>query len=139
VYTCDNSGSLDREMPLLIPHPCITHPKTQRPLAREDVYYVGQTIAFVVAVDRYIAEDAVALIAVDIEPSPVEVSLEEAASDDAPLVHDDVPNNIAAHLVQTCGDADAAFSQADHITRIKVRVDRCTAAPMECLATAARW
>ena len=31
VYTCDNIGDLDVELPLLIPHPDLTHPKTQRP------------------------------------------------------------------------------------------------------------
>jgi CO/xanthine dehydrogenase Mo-binding subunit len=46
---------------------------------------------------------------------------------------------VAAHLVQNSGDAAAAFATADHITSIKVRVERSTAAPMECLATAARW
>lgn len=139
VYTCDNIGSLDREMPLLIPHPCITHGRTQRPLAREDVYYVGQAIAFVVAVDRYIAEDAVTRISVDIETLPVEVDLERAAAEGAPAVHPDVPGNVAAQLTQRCGDPDAAFARADHRTKIKVQVDRSTGAPMECLATAARW
>ncbi|MDD9993862.1 MAG: xanthine dehydrogenase family protein molybdopterin-binding subunit, partial [Rhodospirillales bacterium] len=62
VYTCDNIGALDAPLPLLIPAPDLTHPKTQRPLARDDVFYVGQCIAMVVAVDRYVAEDAVRLI-----------------------------------------------------------------------------
>ena len=42
VYTCENIADLDIEMPLLIPHPSMKHPHTQRPLARGDVYYVGQ-------------------------------------------------------------------------------------------------
>ena len=59
VYTCDTIGALDAPLPLLIPNPDLTHPKTQHPLARDDVFYVGQCIAMVVAVDRYVAEDAV--------------------------------------------------------------------------------
>jgi aerobic carbon-monoxide dehydrogenase large subunit len=139
VYTCDDIGALDVAMPLLIPHPSMTNPKTQRPLARGDVFYVGQTIAMVVAVDRYTAEDAAALIEVDFEPLPIEMDLEQALRDRAPRVHADVPNNLAAYLVQTSGDPDAAFARAEHITRIKVQVDRSTAAPMECRAVAARW
>jgi len=139
VYTCDNIGSLDTPMPLLIPHPSMKNPKTQRPLARGDVYYVGQTIAMVVAVDRYVAEDAAALIEVEFEPLAVEMDMAEALKDGAPLVHPDVPNNLAAHFVQTSGDPDAAFARAEHITRIRVQVDRSTAAPMECRAVAARW
>jgi carbon-monoxide dehydrogenase large subunit len=139
IYTCDDIGPLDTPMPLLIPHPSMKNPKTQRPLARGDVYYVGQTIAMVVAVDRYIAEDAAALIEVEFEPLPVEMDLEKALQDDAPLVHPDVPNNLAAHFVQVSGDPDSAFARAEHITRIQIQVDRSTAAPMECRAVAARW
>jgi carbon-monoxide dehydrogenase large subunit len=139
VYTCDDIGPLDTPMPLLIPHPSMKNPKTQRPLARGDVHYVGQTIAMVVAVDRYTAEDAAALIDVEFEPLPVEMDLEKALQDGAPLVHPDVPNNLAAHFVQVSGDPDSAFARAEHITRIQIQVDRSTAAPMECRAVAARW
>ena len=89
VYTCENIGDLDREMPLLIPHPSMKDARTQRPLARGDVYYVGQTVAMVVAVDRYIAEDAAALVEVDYDPLDVEMDLEKAVRDGAPLVHAD--------------------------------------------------
>ena len=139
VYTCDNIGDLDVELPLLIPHPDLTHPKTQRPLARDDVYYVGQCIAMVIAVDRYIAEDAVRLINIDYEALPVEMDIEKAGKPGAPLVHPDVPNNVAGNFLVETGDADDAFAKAEHITKLKVRVDRSTAAPMECRAMAARW
>lgn len=139
VYTHADLGPLDVLMPLLIPHPCITHGRTQYPLAHDEVFYGGQAVAFVVADDRYTAEDAAALVDVRYEPLPVEIDIERAAEDGAPLVHGDVPNNIAAAFVQRCGDADTAFAKADHITSIRVQVDRSTAAPMECLATAARW
>src|SRR5216683_2970168 len=138
IYTCDDIGALDVEMPLLIPHPSMTNPRTQRPLARGDVHYVGQTVAMVVAVDRYTAEDAAALIEVDYAPLPVEMDMVKALRDDAPLVHASVPNNLAAHFVQTSGDPDGAFASAEHVTKITVQVDRSTAAPMECRAVAAR-
>ena len=139
VYTCDNIGDLDLEMPLLIPHPSMKHPQTQRPLARGDVYYVGQCVAMVVAVDRYVAEDAAALIEVDYDPLDVEMDLEKAVRDGAPLVHADAPNNLAAHFVQVSGNPDDAFAKAEHITKIRVQIDRSTAAPMECRAIAASW
>ena len=139
VYTCDDIGTLDMAMPLLIPHPSMKNPKTQRPLARGEVYYVGQTIAFVVAVDRYTAEDAAALIHVEYEALPVEMDLKAALEGGAPRVHSDVPNNLAAHFIQVSGEPDAAFARAEHVTRIEVQVDRSTAAPMECRAVAARW
>ena len=140
VYTAETIGALDVELPMLIPHPCIASGgKTQRPLARGDVFYAGQCIAMVVAVDRYAAEDACATIEVEYEPLPVELDLEKAIADAAPLVHDDIPNNIAAHFVQESGDAAAAFAAAEHTTKVRVRLERSTAAPMECRAVAARW
>ena len=140
VYTADTIGDLDVELPLLIPHPCIVAGgKTQRPLARDDVFYAGQCIAMVVAVDRYTAEDACAAIDVEYEPLPVELDLEKAIADGAPLVHDDIANNIAAHFIQGSGDADAAFAAAEHITTVRVSAERSSAAPMECRAVAARW
>jgi carbon-monoxide dehydrogenase large subunit len=139
VYTCENIGDLDLDMPLLIPHPSMKHPHTQRPLARGDVYYVGQCVAMVVAVDRYVAEDAAALIEVDYEPLDVEMDLEKAVRDGAPLVHADAINNLAAHFVQVSGNPDDAFAKAEHITKIRVQIDRSTAAPMECRAIAASW
>ena len=139
VYTCDSIGALDAPLPLLIPNPDLTHPRTQRPLARDDVFYAGQCIAMVVAVDRYVAEDAVRLVDVDYDPLPVEMDLEKAVEDDAPTVHPDVPNNVAGKFRVETGDPDAAFAEAEHITRIRIRLERSTAAPMECRAIAARW
>lgn len=139
VYTCDDIGHLDMDLPLLIPHPSMKNARTQRPLARDDVYYVGQTVAMIVAVDRYVAEDAALLVDVDYEPLEVELDLEKAIADGAPLVHPTHPNNIAADFTQVCGNPDAAFPQAEHVTRIKVQVDRSTAASMECRTVAARY
>ncbi len=139
VYTADDIGALDREMPLLIPHPSMTDARTQRPLAKGDVYYVGQTVAMVVAVDRYTAEDAALLVDIDYEPLDVEIELEKAVLDGAPLVHATHPNNIAAHFVQVSGDPDNAVKGAEHVTKIRVQVDRSTAAPMECRAVAAAF
>src|SRR4029453_1952223 len=85
VYTSDDIGALDVEMPLLIPHPSMTNPQTQRPLARDDVHYVGQTVAMVVAVDRYTAEDAAGMIEVEYAPLPLEMILGKALLGDAPL------------------------------------------------------
>ncbi|ODN71119.1 molybdopterin cofactor-binding domain-containing protein [Methylobrevis pamukkalensis] len=93
----------------------------------------------VVAVDRYTAEDACSLVEVDYDPLPVELELEDAVRDDAPLVHATHPGNIAAHFVQVSGDPEAAFAAAEHVTTIRVRVDRSTAAPMECRAVAASF
>jgi CO/xanthine dehydrogenase Mo-binding subunit len=126
-------------LPLLIPHPALTEPRTQRALAVDEVRYVGEAVAFVVATNRYVAEDALELIEVDYEPLPVVSVLDEATSEDGPLVHADVARNIAATLVQTVGDVDAAFAQAAHSIKGRYRMDRGAANPMETRGIVAEW
>ena len=50
------------QIPMLVPNPAITMPRTQLALARDEVCYVGQTIAVVIAESRYLAEDAAAAV-----------------------------------------------------------------------------
>ncbi len=54
----------------------------------------------VIAESRYIAEDALADIVVDMEPLPAVVDLEKAFEPGTPLVHDDLPSNLAANVKQ---------------------------------------
>ena len=57
--------------------------------------YVGEEVVAVAAIDPDIAEEAIDLIEVDWEPLSGVFDAEEAMKDDAPLVHDDKPKNIA--------------------------------------------
>ncbi len=139
VLTADDLGPAGGPLPLLIPHPALTAPRTQRALAGDEVRYVGEAVAFVVATNRYVAEDALELIDIEYEPLPVVASLDGATSEDAPLVHADVPRNIAAHLVQTVGDPDSAFAQAAYVVKDRLRMDRGAAHPMETRGIVAEW
>src|SRR5258706_143294 len=139
VLTAADLGDVLEPSPLLVPHHALTQPRTQLPLALEEVRYVGEAVAFVVADSRYVAEDALDLIEVEYEPLPVVHSLEVAEALDAPLVHADVPGNVAAHLVQTVGDPDAVFEDAPHVIRETIVMDRGAAMPMECRGVLARW
>ena len=79
VYTYDDlSDAMADPLPLLIPHPTLTHGRTQYALAKDEVNYVGEAVAMVVAVDRYVAEDAAGRIAVTYDPLPAVVGLEAA-------------------------------------------------------------
>jgi len=139
VLTASDLGLVLEPSPLLVPHDALTQPRTQLPLALNEVRYVGEAIAFVVADDRYIAEDALDLIDVEFEPLPVIHNMEIAVAEDAPLVHQDVPDNVAAHLIQTVGDPDAVFTNAPHVIRETLLMDRGAAMPMECRGVLARW
>ncbi|HLG61887.1 MAG TPA: aerobic carbon-monoxide dehydrogenase large subunit [Ktedonosporobacter sp.] len=139
VLTAEDLGDVLEPSPLLIPHQALTHPRTQLPLALKDVRYVGEAVAFVVAESRYIAEDALELIDVEYEPLPVAHSLEAASASEAALVHDDVPGNVAAQLVQTVGEPDEVIANAPHVVRETLRMERGAAMPMECRGIVARW
>lgn len=141
VLTYNDLDIAGQPLPLLIPHPSLTHPHTQYALAKDIVRYVGETVAMVIASDRYVAEDALEFIEVEYEPLPVmsPANLQEAVDPDAPLVHDDTPHNIAARLVQQVGDVDAAFACATHVFQRHVRIDRSAAQPMETRGVVARF
>ncbi|MCK9906161.1 hypothetical protein MXD63_40000, partial [Frankia sp. Cpl3] len=88
-------------LPLLFPHPNLV-PVAQRPL-NSVVHHVGEPVAMVIAVNRYIAEDALDLIQVDYEPLPSVAHLDHAIQSDAPLAHDHLQSNVAAHFQQKVG------------------------------------
>ena len=79
VWTWEDLGDLWRPSPMVVPHDALTHPRTQYPLARDKVNYVGEAVALVVALDRYIAEDACDLIEIEYESMPAVTELEESA------------------------------------------------------------
>ena len=139
VYTYDDlEGPMAEPLPLLIPHPTLTHGRTQYALAKDEVNYVGEAIAFVVAVDRYVAEDAVSRIHVDYEFLEPVVGIEAARAGDR-LVHDDVPGNVAAHMEQSVGNAEQAIADAPHRLSLDLEVERSASMPLEGRGTVARW
>ena len=143
VYTAQDLGDYWQPGPLLVPPPpvkdIVFNQRTQVPLARDKVRYAGEPVAMVIAESRYIAEDAAELVFVEYEPLPVVVDLEQAADDDAPLVHDDIGSNLSAHVIQKKGDYEAAKAQADLILKRRLYYDHGAAAAMENRGIVAEW
>ena len=85
VYTAEDLGDYWAPGPLLVPPPPIAditfNQRTQVPLAKDKIRHVGEPLAVVLAQSRYLAEDALADIAVDLEPLPAVVDLENALTD----------------------------------------------------------
>jgi carbon-monoxide dehydrogenase large subunit len=102
-------------MPMLVPNPAISAALTQHCLAREEVCYVGQTVAVVIADSRHIAEDAAAVVEVDYDALEVVSDCREALKDGAPRAHLALDTNIASKFRMGYGDADAAFASAVHV------------------------
>ena len=139
VYTWDDlPGRLADPLPLLIPHPDLTQPRTQYALARGEVNHVGEAVAMVVAVDRYVAEDAADRVVVDYEPLPAVVGI-DAARAGADLVHADVPGNVAAVTTQELGDARAALAAAPRVLELDLTIERSLSSPLEGRGVHARW
>ncbi|MGI8415449.1 MAG: molybdopterin cofactor-binding domain-containing protein, partial [Nakamurella sp.] len=139
IYTYEDlEGAAAQPLPVLIPHPALHAARTGYPLAKDVVRHVGEPIVMVVATDRYIAEDAAARIRVDYEFLPAVVGIDPSRAATA-LVHDDVPDNVAAHLVQQRGDARAAIVAAPHTMEFDLTIERSCSMPLEGKAVHATW
>jgi carbon-monoxide dehydrogenase large subunit len=143
VYTAEDLGDYWQSGPLLVQPPPIEdltfNQRTLVPLAKDKVKLVGEPIVMVVAESRYIAEDAVADIWVDIEPLDAVIDLEQALSEEAPLIHEDLPSNLAAHVIQKKGDYESSVEKADLVVKRRLVYDRGTAAAMENRGIVAHW
>ena len=133
VFTAaDMPGRLATDpIPTPVPNPAITAMRTQLALARDEVCYVGETIAFVVADSRQLAEDAAAAVAVDYEPLAATSDCRDALRDGAPRTHSDLATNIAAVVPMRYGDPDAAFASAAHVFAEEIFQHRGAAMTLE--------
>jgi len=103
-------------------------------LAQGKVRHVGDPIAAVVADSLEQARDAAEAIDVDIEELPAVLDMKAAAEEGAPLVHDDLKNNICYDW--QLGEADddkvnEVFANAAHVTTLELVNNRLVANPME--------
>ena len=86
-------------------------------LADGEVSYVGEPVALVLAIDRYVAEDAAARVEVDYEVLASAADCRKAVLADAPSVRREVSSNVISSYRLGYGDVDAAFRDAAHIFR----------------------
>ncbi|MBM6402853.1 xanthine dehydrogenase family protein [Phycicoccus sp. CSK15P-2] len=139
VYTWEDlPGRVAEPLPVLIPHPALTHARTGYCLAKDEVNHVGEAVVMVVARDRYVAEDACGRITVRYETLPAVVGLDLARRGER-LVHDDVPGNVAANLRQEVGDVDAAMAAAPNTLTLDLAIERSASMPLEGKGVHARW
>ena len=109
------------------------------PLARGRVRYVGEWVAAVVADSRYLAEDAVELVAIDYAPLPFVIDPEDAMAEDAPVVHPEHGSNTLFRKTWTWGDVEGDFAGAAHRIAFRARWSRCSTVPIETFGVIARW
>ena len=108
-------------------------------MARDRVRYVGEPVAMVVAVDRYVAEDAVDLIRVEYETMPAVVDPMAALAPGAEVLHPSLGGNLISERSFRYGDPELAFSEATHRVSISVVYPRNSCTPMECYGVVAEY
>ena len=107
------------------------------PMAVDEVRYVGEAVAVVVARDRYAAADAVAHVDVDYDPLPPVLDIRTALDEGSPKVHE--AGNKSYEWVFANGDTDAAFRDAPVVLERKYRQQRLIPCAMEPRSVVAQW
>ncbi|RTL52164.1 MAG: carbon-monoxide dehydrogenase large subunit [Bradyrhizobiaceae bacterium] len=123
----------------------------QAVLADGKVHFQNQEIAFVVAENRYITDDAIQLVEVEYEALPVLVDPFKSMGPDAPILREDIadkktgahgprkhPNHIFEWTVGDKNATDEAFAKAEVTTKDLITYHRTHPSPLEtcqCLAS----
>jgi carbon-monoxide dehydrogenase large subunit len=130
-FTATDLGSQEIGLPCAWPVTRDMKQPAHPPLAVDEVRYVGDAVAVVVARDRYAAADALEAIDVDYEPLPAVVDMEEALKDKA-LVHSDIGTNKCFTWPFAGGDDyDAVAKQAEVVVRRRFIQQRLIPTAME--------
>jgi aerobic carbon-monoxide dehydrogenase large subunit len=112
----------------------------QQPLlAHDKVRHVGEAVAVIVARDRYAAEDAAQLVALDLDPLPAVLDPEAALSSGAVIVHDRFGTNLIGGFTIAKGDAARAMARAPRRLKRRFHHHRYAAMPMECRGVVAQY
>jgi carbon-monoxide dehydrogenase large subunit len=130
VYTGADMAAMTNPVNLLPPMPGLVGP-TFPVLAVDTVRLVGDPVALVIATDRYLAEDAGAMVDIDYDVLDPVVSCDDAFAEGAPQLFEDVPGNLIFTDEATFGDIDEAFAQADRIVTDVLDQHRWSCVPME--------
>jgi len=102
-------------------------------LVLDKVKHAGDGVAMVVAETKEIAADAAEAINVKYEVLKAVTNPKEALAPDAPLVHDEFPDNIAFdwQIGNDKAEVDAAMASAHHITKLDFTNNRVVPNAME--------
>jgi CO/xanthine dehydrogenase Mo-binding subunit len=116
------------------PAPKELQPYRQPALAQSRVRYVGEPVAAVFAEHAYIAEDAAALVGIEIEELPALL-----AATDEPGEFADGLSTEPVTLRTGYGDLDGAFATAAHSLELELSIGRHSGVPLETRGALARY
>jgi aerobic carbon-monoxide dehydrogenase large subunit len=107
LLTCDR-------IPLALPASAIKFDVDPVCLAHDELCYVGEPIAIVLADSRRIAEDAVGLIEIETDELPPVIDPRDGLAANAPRARLDCPGNLVAEHKIEYGQVDGNFTNAAH-------------------------
>jgi carbon-monoxide dehydrogenase large subunit len=135
-----NYGQLTSRMPLKSRDGSPMRAPGHVGLASGKVRFVGDPIVCVVADSALAAQDAAEAVRLELDPLPAVVDARTAIAAAAPLLYEEVPDNVA--LDYHSGDAAAvaaAFAEAAHVTRLDIVSNRVIVNAMEPRAALADY
>ena len=132
VFTGEDMDDLLAPLPMAWAPPGVEVKTPERwPLARGHVAHVGDAVAMVVGVDKYVVADAANEVHVEYEPLPVVVDVESALKDEV-LVHESLGTNKAHHWTMGGGgDIEEALAGSDVVVEQRIVNHRTAGAAME--------
>ncbi len=125
--------------------PCGSNPTgsmvqpTRPVLATGKVRHMGEPVAVVLAADRYLARDAADAVIVSYDLLPPVIGVEASMAEGAPVIHDEVPDNIGLVLTHKTDGFDDAFAKADVVVEHTLRSQRLIHVPIEPRGVVADW
>jgi len=111
----------------------------ERLLAKEKVRYIGDEVAAVAGVDEDTVKEALKRIVVEYEEIPAVFDPEEAMREGAPLVHENVKQNIARIMRIRHGDVTKAFLESDAVVEGTFKTPLVHQAYLEPHSAVAQW
>ena len=105
----------------------------------DKVLFQGDLVACVIAINRYIAEDAIDLVEVDYTPLSPVTNLAQAQEPNAPLVIESLKTNLLSHQFHETGQVELCEQQAFKVITSTFSQHRQTHLPMETRGCIALW
>ena len=99
-------------------------------LAKDQVHFVGEAVAAVLARSRYEAEDLVELVEVEYEPEESIIDSDSALSNRSKVI-DSWPDNVAFQKTINVGDFKTAYETSPHKFEFEITIARQAAIPIE--------
>jgi aerobic carbon-monoxide dehydrogenase large subunit len=105
----------------------------------EVVRFQGDIVACVVAINRYVAEDAAECVQVDYDALPAVTDMWRALEPQSAQVDPKVPGNLVSHQTFAHGDPAGIERQAHRIVEARFGQQRQTHVPVETRGCVATW